>query len=278
MTPDDAMTASIEVKLIAPSRLHPHPHNIRGDVGNITGLARSIRQSGLLQNLVVQRHPDLPGHFLILAGERRWTAGKKAGQKCLLCIVVAPQSRRGATVLMLGENGHRRSPNPMEFARAFGSLRDGEDGEEPMTLAQISAATAFSASSISRYLTLLELSAETQLAVESGDVSVTRALAAVRQHRATQRRRAGHKKPGGAAACEPDHFSRQHPLAADAKARCTGAGHPGRRKFAGACHQCWEDAIRDDTRQQFATGGDAPTPVTHIGGERVRRAAAGAAR
>ena len=54
-------------------RLIPDPFQARGRMKGLQQLAESIRQHGLLENLVVSRAPD-GSHFEIKSGERRWRA------------------------------------------------------------------------------------------------------------------------------------------------------------------------------------------------------------
>ena len=133
----------------------------------------------------------------------------------------------------------------MEYAWAFGLLRDGDrdSGEEPMTVAEISASTGFSVSSIRRYLKLLELHADTQQKLHRGEITVARALAAITGTRDGQRRARGQGRPGPSAR-KPDYFTKAHPLAAAVKARCADAGHTGCYKYGQTgCGPCWEAEI-----------------------------------
>ena len=61
------------------SRLTPHPANVRDDLGDLTDLADSIRENGILQPIVVQSVPAGGGQFQIVAGHRRYAAARKAG-------------------------------------------------------------------------------------------------------------------------------------------------------------------------------------------------------
>jgi ParB family chromosome partitioning protein len=242
------MKTDYKPALIAVDRLRPHPDNIREAPGDVSGVADSISSSGLLEPLVVQPNPARDGHFLILAGERRWVAAQAVGETVVPCVIREPQDRRGAVVIMLIENGHRRGLNPMEVARGLGILR-----AEGMTPAQITAATGYRPGSVSRYLALLELSIDTQERVRRRDVTVADALAGVRLMRDSQRRRKGQRPRSGAVIREADHFTARHPLAAAAQALCTAADHRSRRKLGKvACGQCWEAAIRADAGQTAA--------------------------
>jgi ParB/RepB/Spo0J family partition protein len=269
---------SIKIGLISVAKMHPHPHNIRQDTGDVTGLAASLAAAGQLQTCLVQPHTSLAGEYLILIGERRWTTAVQEGRKKLLCIVTRPQTRSGATKIMLMENGHRLDLNPMEWADAFGILRDGDGDDEPMTPRQIEAATGFPLAFITRHLMLLDhLTADTQERVRNREVTMGQAIAAIRRERNPRRRAARGAAHPGVTDCEPDYgFTRRNPLAAAARALCKAAGHDARRKYGSACSACWDQAIRQDERDRAAAGQDQGAAVAP-GERRLYAVPAGAA-
>ncbi len=243
----------INIRLVHVSKMRPHPNNLRGKAGDVTGLAASLRARGQLSTCVVQPDPDWDGHYLILAGERRWKAAIKARKARLVSIVIEPQTRSGATVIMLIENGQRRQLTPMEYARGFGILRDGSDEDDPMTVEEISAATGYKPPSIRRYLRLLDLSEDTQIRLENKEITVGQALNALSAHARRARRRPGPLAAESGTACEPDFgFTRRNPQQPAARALCAAAGHAARRRYGGACAECWEHAIRVDEREHGA--------------------------
>jgi hypothetical protein len=130
----------------------------------------------------------------------------------------------------------------MERGWAYGRLRD----ECGMTQEQIAAALGCSVSTVSRYQSLLELSDGTQKKVYSGTISTERAVQAVAKHRKKSRETGAPKKPINLTKPDHDHFSPNHHLANKAKVMCDAREHDGRRRFAGACHACWETVIRQD--------------------------------
>jgi len=132
-------------------RIEPDPNQPRKDLGEITGLAASIREHGLLSPLIVEALP--PGRYRLIAGQRRWAACRHAGLGSAPCIVrtVAEQSR---LALQLIENIHRKDLHPVEVAQAYRRLMD-EFNLEQSTLAQ---RLGVAASSINETLRLLDLS------------------------------------------------------------------------------------------------------------------------
>jgi ParB family chromosome partitioning protein len=230
-------------RLVGVNKLRPHPHQIRDQLGKLDELTASVGAMGLLEPVLIEPDPDRADGYLILAGERRWRAAKKAGHRVVIAREMDRQGFRGAITIMLGENGPREPINPMDYAHAFGALI--ADG---MTQAEIVTETGYSASSVSRYLTLLELDAGTQERVRRRRVTVTAAIREVRNSRRARRHQDGHQDPGPGVVREPDHFTAKHPLASAVRALCAEAQHRGRRRYGGVgCGSCWETAIRRDT-------------------------------
>ena len=64
---------------VSPEQIVPNPHQPRKhfDEKSLKELAQSIRANGILQPLVVRRHPEFPNKYELVAGERRWRALKK---------------------------------------------------------------------------------------------------------------------------------------------------------------------------------------------------------
>ena len=244
-------------QLLPVDRIHPNPDNPRAEAGDVTDLANSIREQGLLQPIIVRPAPDKgDGHYYIEAGYRRWVAMKS--WNTLIPAAIRPplpgeNPAMRNIVTGLVENIHRKDLGPMEKARAFGRLRD----EFKLTNAQIGKQTGLSESSVSRFTSLLELAPAAQERVASGKLQVGQAMNAVQLVRAQRRRREGSAQAG--AQWEPEWFTVKHPLAQDAARLCerrrnSNPQHAARRRlgktagYAGACGQCWESEIRRDER------------------------------
>jgi ParB family chromosome partitioning protein len=242
-------------------KLREHPANVRESAGGIEEMAASIRAHGILQPLIVQPNPAEPGTFLILAGHRRFLGACAAGLRTVP-VIVRPAAGAKAIEIMLIENCQRADLGPVEKAEAMGKLR-----RRGMTATGISRAIGLSVSTVSYFLSLLDLDAASLERVRQGQVPVGTAVKAVRATRKQQR-----GGPAGRAVVKPrtDHFSRKHPLAGKARIRCQLAGHTsattvmyGRDKSAGgnvACGECWEYVIRASERgEQLPEDTTAPT-------------------
>ena len=84
-------------------------------------LADSIREQGVLQPLLVA--PSGGGRYMIIAGERRFRAGRAAGLATLPCIVKDIDVIRQREIALI-ENLQREDLNPIEAARGVKALMD----------------------------------------------------------------------------------------------------------------------------------------------------------
>ncbi len=105
----------IPVEKIVPNLMQP-----RKDFGNIDELARSIGEKGILEPILV-RAKD--GKFEIIAGERRFRAGKLAGLREIPCIEFEIPDNE-ALELSIIENIQRKDLNVYEQAYSLKSLSD----------------------------------------------------------------------------------------------------------------------------------------------------------
>ena len=89
------------------------------DDESIAQLADSIRDQGVLQPLLVV--PFNGGRYRIIAGERRYRAGRLAGLETLPCIVKDIDVVRQMEIALI-ENLQREDLNPLEAARGIQAL------------------------------------------------------------------------------------------------------------------------------------------------------------
>ena len=232
------------------SRVHPHPANIRSEIGDIEETAASIRAHGILQPLTVEPMPGLPGHWRVIAGHRRLAAAKVAGLQAVPVIVREPDGSEPEE-LMLIENCHRRDLSIIDKAEAMGALKS-----KGYSVAKIARSTGFAEPTVYSYTALLDLDKRTRQMVREGRLSASDALQGVRRARKQRRKREGKAEVGPM--WEPDHFTGQHQLARKARKLCDARGHTARRRVGRvACGQCWETVIREDERTVKATLGDS---------------------
>ena len=108
---------------VALDLLSPNPHQPRSqfDAESLSELADSIRVHGIIQPLVVTPAIDNPGHFWIIAGERRFRAARLAELQTVP-VLVREASPQALTELALVENIQRDDLNALEEALAFQAL------------------------------------------------------------------------------------------------------------------------------------------------------------
>lgn len=112
-----------EIQMIETKRLRPHPQNPRRELGDLQELIASIRESGVLQNLVVVPDPDEAGCWRVVIGHRRRAAAIVAGVKEVPCVVsdMGPEEQLGA---MMAENVQRSNLTLADTVMGVRSLLD----------------------------------------------------------------------------------------------------------------------------------------------------------
>ncbi len=140
-------------------------------------LAASIRQSGILQPLVVRRVRD---RFQLIAGERRLRAARLVNLTHVPVQILTVNDAQ-ALALTIIENLQREDLNPMEQARGFAALSQ----KFNLTQEEIAERTGKDRASIANYLRLLKLDPEVQALVEQNQLSMghARALASLEAER-----------------------------------------------------------------------------------------------
>lgn len=110
-----------EIKNIPIASIDANPFQPRKEfrTEDLTDLANSIRQYGILQPLVVVEQPN--HRFRLIAGERRWRAAKQAGLANVPVIARAANDEEQLE-LALVENIQRQDLNPLERARGYEQL------------------------------------------------------------------------------------------------------------------------------------------------------------
>lgn len=148
--------------------IEPNPQQPRRrfDPEEEAALAESIRRHGVLQPLLVTPSTTRPGQFVLVAGERRWRAARKAGLAEAPVTVIAADARRRAE-LALVENMQRSDLGPMERAGAYQALID----DFGLTQAQVADIAGVSRSTVTNTLRLQKLDAEMRQALSEGRIT-----------------------------------------------------------------------------------------------------------
>lgn len=159
-----------EQRTIAIDDIKLSGENMRIDMGDLTELADSIRERGVLQPLLVEDGAD---GYLLVAGHRRLAAARRAGLRRIPCTVRPAYSDDGARLSdMLAENLHRRNLSPLEAAHAVKRLVD-----SGRTQAEVAVLLGKGQTYVSNHLKLLTLPPEDQDAVHQGTVGLQTMLA-----------------------------------------------------------------------------------------------------
>jgi ParB family transcriptional regulator, chromosome partitioning protein len=154
--------------------LHPNPHNPRKHFAeeDLESLAKSLKDKGLLQPLVVRPRAD--GSFEIVAGERRWRASQRAGIHELPVLIRELDDRETLEIALI-ENIQRSDLNALEEARAYRQLMD----QYSYTQQQLADSIGKSRSHIANTMRLLSLPEAIQIQIENGKLTAGHARSLV---------------------------------------------------------------------------------------------------
>lgn len=157
----------VRIENIVPNRYQPR-HTFPQE--ELAELAASIKESGVLQPIMVRRKGD--GIYELIAGERRWRASKEAGLETIP-VVIRNCSDQESLLLALVENLQREDLNPMETARAYSRMMN----EFGLTQDAIAAKVGRDRSSVANFVRLIHLPPEVQELVEGGTLTTGHAKA-----------------------------------------------------------------------------------------------------
>lgn len=160
------------------TELSPAPDNVRTDVGDVTELAASIAELGVIEPLIVTRK-YAPGfksvgangaEYMVVVGHRRLAGAKLAGVPHVPAIIRQLDERERVEA-MLVENLQRSDLTPLEEARAYRRLVELGLGQQA-----IAGKIGRSQAHVSKRLQLLKLPANAQTALYTGALRIEDAL------------------------------------------------------------------------------------------------------
>lgn len=159
--------SSHEIRDLPVDALTPGSHQPRRhfDEDGLKSLSDSIRRQGIIQPIVVR--PTKPGHFEIVAGERRWRAARLAGLTNIPAIIRSMVQQTAMTTALI-ENIQRADLNPMEQADALRRLID----ECGLTHERAAEAVGHSRAAVSNLLRLRDLDEHVRGLVREGRLSL----------------------------------------------------------------------------------------------------------
>lgn len=165
------LSKSVPIELLYAGSAQPRRHF---DDDAIAALVASIREKGVLQPLLVRRHPAQANAYEIVAGERRWRAAQKAGLT-EVPVVIKDLDDSEALELALIENIQREDLTAIEEAEGYQRLME-EFGHTQEALARV---IGKSRSHIANLLRLLSLPESVQHMVDDGRLSAGHARALI---------------------------------------------------------------------------------------------------
>ncbi len=155
-------------------RLRPNPRQPRQSIDeqDLSDLAASIKEKGVLQPLVVRKADEQDGAYEIIAGERRFRAAQMAGL-ATVPVVIKDVSPEEVLELALIENIQRKDLTPIEEALAYKRLLE----EYGITQQELSKRVGKDRSTIANSLRLLKLPSDIQEDIAQGHISMGHARA-----------------------------------------------------------------------------------------------------
>ena len=161
------VTGAPLVEQFHPDRLEPAADNLRSEMGDIEGLAASIKAGGgVLQSPILATTQADSDKLLIVAGHRRHAAVKLLGLELVDVIVFEELDESARAEMMLVENLQREDFTALDKARGFKRLADAG-----LTQRQIAEKVGVSQAAVSKHLALLKLPEEALEQVTSGELS-----------------------------------------------------------------------------------------------------------
>lgn len=152
-------------RMIPLASIEPDPNQPRTTMGDLSDLAKSIRDKGVLEPILVRPLDEpLPSgaQFLIISGERRYRASMEAGLADVPAIEM-PVSEEEALEIALIENLQRKDLTPFEEAEGYKALAD----RFSYTHEQISDAVGKSRTVVTESFALLQMSGRVREAAQA---------------------------------------------------------------------------------------------------------------
>jgi ParB family transcriptional regulator, chromosome partitioning protein len=176
---DDAAlagAAQVQARQLPISAIAPNPYQPRREFTeeDLADLTASLRESGLLQPVVVRPAPGTGGvaKWELIAGERRWRAAMRLGWKEIPAVIKEADDRT-LLVLALVENIQRAGLSPLEEAEGYQRLAD----EFSLTQQQVADVVGKDRSTVANALRLLQLPASVRQLLREGSLTAGHARA-----------------------------------------------------------------------------------------------------
>lgn len=159
----------LPIEQIVPNKDQPRKYFEESDLSD---LAASIREKGVIQPILVRPARGRPGEYQIVAGERRWRAAQKARLHDVPVVVRELDDKESLEIAIV-ENVQRADLNAMEEAFGYRQLCDRHE----YTQEALAKSLGKSRAHIANMMRLTNLPDEVQQLVRSGDLSAGHARA-----------------------------------------------------------------------------------------------------
>ena len=167
----DAAAVEGESAMLKLASLRESPINPRKKVGDVSAIAASMRQVGLIQPITVRPAPEGVKGFEVVAGHRRVKAAESLGWQAIAANIVKATDVQ-VMELALVENLHRESLSPLEEAEGFAQLRDAAG----YTPEQLALKTGRTKGWVYQRIKLLDLCTEARKALHAGKLQLSVAI------------------------------------------------------------------------------------------------------
>ena len=161
--PPTAETRRVPLAAIVPNRAQPRRNFSEAE---LTELAASIRENGLLQPLVVRPIAEAPGRYELVVGERRFRAISSLGWEDVP-VVVRDANDETVLVLALVENLQREALNPLEEAEGYAALTE----KYELSQQDVAKAVGKDRSTVANLVRLLKLPLSVRKLLEDGTLT-----------------------------------------------------------------------------------------------------------
>ncbi len=159
----DSKVCTLAVHCLVPNKNQPRKTMTSEGLDE---LAKSIRQQGVIQPILVRPMPGEENKYQIIAGERRWRAAQRAGLS-EVPVFIREMNDRDVMVIALIENLQREDLNPAEEALALQELKISLN----LTQEELADHLGKSRSQIANALRLLQLPVNALKSLQEGTIS-----------------------------------------------------------------------------------------------------------
>jgi len=178
----DSALKEIKIDNIVPNKYQMRTSFIEEKIDE---LAESIKETGLVQPIIVTKNKN---KYMLIAGERRWRAARKAGLDSVPCIE-RDAGNIDSLIVSLIENVQRENLSPVEEASAYENLTK----EFSLTQEEIAKKVGRSRSAVANTMRILTLPKDLIELVDSGRLSAGHARALLSVKDASKREKLAQK-------------------------------------------------------------------------------------